>query len=106
MRFLLITALLYSSFSNAKLPQAPAEVEIINESDVLTYENIPTIKKLFKGARDADQRQALERDCQNWVSTEVSKAEAPYFRAFCVLTKDIVIREYRYTGTLLIKNWR
>ncbi len=106
MRYLIFFLLLGSSLAKAKLPQTPSEVEVIKEADVLTYENIPTIKKVFKGARDADQRQALERDCQNWVSSEVAKAEAPYFRAWCTLTKDIVIREYRYTGTLLIKNWK
>lgn len=106
MRLILLLSLLYTSLSFAKLPQSPAEVEVLKEKDELTYENIPRIKKLFKGARDNDQRQILEEDCRKWVATQVVQANAPYYKVWCTLKKDIVLREYSYTGNLLIKNWR
>lgn len=105
MRLAIIFAMLYSSVLMAKLPQSTSDVEVIKEKDVLTYENIPRIAKTFKGARDNDQRQAIEEECRKWIVDQVNKSEAPYFRAWCTFKKDIVLREYSYTGNLLIKNW-
>lgn len=89
----------------AGLPRSASSVEIIKEKNLLTYENFPRIAKVFVGERNNTQTDELEATCQKWVFDQIQKKEAPYFRAWCTRTKDIVLREYRYTGNLLIKNW-
>lgn len=101
----ILTLVMFINLSFAGLPTQADQVEIIKAEDEMTYENIPRISKVFKGARDVSQREELQKACQEFVIDELMKAEAPYFRVWCTLTKDIVVREYALTANLLIRNW-
>lgn len=101
--FSLITILSWTSFATG-LPQRAEDVEIIKEKDVMTYENIPSIIKTFEGERNNTQTDELQGQCQQWVFKELAKREAPYFRVWCTRIKDVVLRQYRYDGNLLIRN--
>ena len=102
---ILISFLLFLNFAQAALPTQSSDVEIIKAEDEWGYENIPRISKVFRGARDISQRDELQKLCQDFVMNEIKKGEAPYFKAWCTLTKDIVIREYTFTANILIRNW-
>ena len=89
----------------SKLPENTSEVEVINQTQLPRFMNIPRISKTFQGARDQSEKEELEKKCRIWVMRELLKKEAPYFRAWCTLEKDVIIREYRYIGNILIKSW-
>lgn len=89
----------------AQLPAMPQDVEVYKESQQPQFENIPLLKKVYKGAKNTEERKVIEQKCRQWVIAEIQKAEAPYFKTWCSLKTDIVLREYSYTAYLLIKNW-
>lgn len=105
MRFL-IFIFFFSLSAHAALPQQASEVEIIKEEDLATFENIPRISMYFRGAKNREQQEILEDKCQSWVFDTMKQETAPYFKVWCTLTKDIILREYTYTANLLIKNWQ
>ena len=104
MKKVLVLLFLCSS-AMAALPQNENEVEIIRSNKQLIYTSIPMISKTFKGARDTQQRDEIEKICQAWIMKQIKNADAPYFRAWCTRETDVILREYRYTANLLIKNW-
>lgn len=87
------------------LPQNPSEIEVIKKKNLPNYENIPRISKQFKGERNNTNTDEVEAKCQQWVFNQLKKKEAPYFKVWCTREVDVIMREYIYTGNLLIKNW-
>ena len=106
MKYLLLALLFTSPLAFADLPTTASEVEIIPATKELKYENFPTIKKEFEGARNVADRDVTRKLCQEWVMQEMAKRDAKYFRAFCSEKKDIVLREYVLTSVLILKTWR
>lgn len=105
MRMIALLLILISSQVFAELPKSAEEVRVIEETVEPIFENIPRIKKIFKGAQSIDEKLELQHKCQDWVMNKVSEKAAPYFRVWCSLKKDVVLREYAFTGNLLIQNW-
>lgn len=104
-KLMTLTLILLLANTFAALPTQQSDVDVFKELEQPQFENIPLQKNVFKGAKDSQEREALKEKCQQWVITELQKAQAPYFKAWCSLKTDIILREYSYTGYLLIKSW-
>lgn len=98
--------LILSTVCASGLPQSPSQVSVVKTKDELNYEGMAKISKVFVGERNNTQTDELEASCQKWVYDQMIKKEAPYFRVWCTRTVDVIMREYRYTGNLLIKTWK
>jgi len=103
--FIVFFSLIFNPLAQGALPTQFGDVPIFKDSNQPQFENIPMQKFTFKGAKSPQDREVLKERCQRWIISELQKGEAPYFKAWCSLKTDVILREYSYTGYLLIKTW-
>ncbi|MCB0420550.1 MAG: hypothetical protein KDD61_06125 [Bdellovibrionales bacterium] len=106
MKYVLTFCIILFSFPVfANLPINSSEVEVVNIEDQADYQNIPKVSKEFRGAKNTAERKENEIKCQEWVFRTMTEHQTPLYKVWCALKKDVVLREYIYTGNILIKNW-
>lgn len=84
----------------------PEDVPSIKETELLKFESIPIVRKVFPGAKDKKELAFTKTSCQEWVSQQVNEIdEKSVFKYFCSIKTDVVARRYVVTATVVLKNW-